>query len=100
MSSRRDALRFLLAGSAAAALPSAALAFRIVEETDTPRVRALVEACEARSAHERLIAEVLADLGETEGSGPAIETLRGMTCPVCGCGLAQALPDADAAPRF
>jgi hypothetical protein len=104
MASRRNALRFVLAGSAAAvaaALPRGARAFRIVEEDEaSPRVQALVGACETRNAHERLVAELLAELEGEQGPEAAARTVRGLSCPFCGCGLAQALPEPGAQPRF
>jgi hypothetical protein len=104
MMSRRLALRVLLAGSAAlaaSAYPSASRAFRIVDAEETsPAVQSLIGACETRNAHERLVAELLAELEGEQGPAAAAEALRGMACPLCGCGLGPALPDLGAAPRF
>ena len=101
MASRRKMLKVVLAGAAAAALPSGAMAFRVVDEDEaSPRVQSLFGACETRNAHERLVAELLADLEGEQGAERAALTVRGLSCPFCGCGLAQALPEPGARPRF
>ena len=106
MLSRRQAFRLGAAGSVATlAVSPAALAFRIVEEDATPRAQALIGACETRNAHERMVAQPLADLdgdgdGAARGDAAAAERVRAMTCPFCGCGLGMALPERDPEPRF
>jgi hypothetical protein len=101
MISRRHALRAASLLSAAIVAPlSPAFAFRIQEESDSPRVRALIAACETRDAHARLIADLVADLEGTGGRDKAVETVRGMACPLCGCRLADGLPQGEPAPRF
>jgi hypothetical protein len=104
MLSRRQAFRLGLIAAPAAALAAspAAFAFRIVEEEATPRVQALIGACETRNAHERMVAQFLAELDGEAGTGDAaaIDRVREMTCPFCGCGLAATRPERDAAPRF
>ena len=104
MLSRRQAFRLglIAAPVAAVAASPAALAFRIVEEEGTPRVQALIGACETRNAHEQMVAQLLAELDGQSGVGDAaaIGQVREMTCPFCGCGLAAALPERNAAPRF
>jgi hypothetical protein len=104
MLSRRQAFRLGAAGSVAAlAVSPAALAFRIVEEEATPRAQALIGACETRNAHERMVAQLLADLevdGAGRGDAAALDRVRAMSCPFCGCGLGMALPERDPEPRF
>ena len=102
MLSRRHALRAasLLAAVVATAPRSPALAFRIEEETDSPRVRAMLSACETRDAHAQLVNELIADLEGKRGRAQATEAVRGMSCPLCGCRLADSLPDGDRAPKF
>lgn len=101
MISRRHALRAVSLLSAAALAPaSPALAFRIQEESDSPRVRAMLSACETRDAHAQLVADLIADLEGRRGREQATETVRSMACPLCGCRLADSLPQAEPAPRF
>jgi len=95
--------RTLLAGLAATvAVPGTASALRI-EEMDVPRQRLILGACETRSAHERVLADIIRQI---EGQGTPPETAqaqaRTMNCPFCGCGLAAfaTLPDANAPPKF
>lgn len=99
MLSRRHAMGLALS-AATVAVPSAALAFRIVEEDESARVRDLIGACETRNTHEQIVAQILADLGEGDGTGPAVVTPREMACPLCGCRLVLAPPGSGAAPRF
>lgn len=99
MLSRRKAMGLVL-GAATVALPTGALAFRIVEEDDTQRVRDLIGACETRNTHEQIVAQILADLGEGDGAGPAVASPREMSCPLCGCRLVLAPPESGVAPRF
>ena len=102
MISRRHALRSAsLLAAAAATVPAApALAFRIQEESDSPRVRALLAACETRDAHAQLVADLIADLEGKRGREKATEAVRGMACPLCGCRLADSLPEGEPAPKF
>lgn len=101
MISRRHALRAASLLSAGIVAPLApALAFRIQEESDSPRVRAMISACETRDAHARLIADLIADLEGTGGREKAAETVRDMACPLCGCRLADGLTQGAPAPRF
>ena len=102
MISRRHALRSaaLLSTAAAIAPAAPALAFRIQEESDSPRVRAMLAACETRDAHAQLVADLIADLEGTRGRETATETVRAMSCPLCGCRLADSLPQGEQAPKF
>jgi hypothetical protein len=101
MISRRHALRAASLLSAGILAPlGSAHAFRIQEESDSPRVRAMISACETRDAHARLIAELVADLEGAGGREKAVETVRAMACPLCGCRLADGLPQGDSAPAF
>ena len=98
---RRSLVPALAASLALGAAAPHARAFRIVEEEDTPRARALLEACEARSAHERLVRELVEEIeGRGETREAAVEKVRDMSCPLCGCNLALQLPDAAKPPGF
>jgi hypothetical protein len=86
---------------AAALLPGSARALR-VEELDVPRQRLLMAACETRSAHEKVIADLMRQI---EGTGANEEQARGrvaaMSCPFCGCNLAAvSAPIGDDEPKF
>jgi len=90
----------LACGVALAAGP--ALAFRIEDDAppSDPRVRALVGRCEIQSEHERMIAELVAELEGRESRAAALAEVQAMRCPLCGCPLAASLP-ADSPPaRF
>lgn len=102
MLNRRQSLRAVSLLAAAAALPALpARAFRIQEEgVETPRVRAMLEACETRDAHARLADELIAQFEGTRGRVQATETVRAMSCPLCGCRLADSLPDGASPPKF
>ncbi|MBL8698752.1 MAG: hypothetical protein JNK67_10290 [Alphaproteobacteria bacterium] len=102
MTTRRYVLNagFFAAAAILAGGPRAAFAFRIEEDGESPRARLLLSACETRNAHEKLIAELLADLEPTQGQEKAAETVRGMDCPLCGCRLGLAMPAEPSAPRF
>lgn len=98
---RRNLLPALAATVALGAVAPGARAFRIVEEEDTPRVRALLEACEARGAHERLVRQLIEEIeGRGETRDAAVEKVRDMACPLCGCNLALQVPDAAKPPGF
>ncbi len=98
---------FLSCSAVAAAIglaaPRQALALR-VEDLDVPRQRLILAACETRNAHQRVLAELMAELeGQGVGETQARETAQQMNCPFCGCGLAAAageLPEAQTPPRF
>jgi len=86
------------------AAPRQASALRI-EDIDVPRQRLILEACETRNAHARVLADLMAELeGRGVDEAQARETAQQMNCPFCGCGLAAAaageLPDAQTPPRF
>jgi hypothetical protein len=102
MFNRRQSLRavsLLAVGAVLPALP--ARGFRIQEEgVETPRVRAMLEACETRDAHARLADELIAQLEGTRDHAQAAETVRAMSCPLCGCRLADILPDGAQPPKF
>jgi hypothetical protein len=102
MFNRRQSLRTLSLLAIAAALPALpARGFRIQEEgVEAPRVRAMLEACETRDAHARLADELIARLEGTSDRAQATETVRAMSCPLCGCRLADSLPDGAQPPRF
>jgi cytochrome c-type biogenesis protein CcmH/NrfF len=73
--------------AAATALPREAAAIRI-EEADAPRQALMLEACEARTTHDKLMQALIAQLKEQEGEARAREIVRQMSCPICGCALA------------
>ena len=86
---------------AAALVPGSARALR-VEEMDVPRQRLLMAACETRSAHEKVVADLMRQI---EGTGANEEQARtrvaAMNCPFCGCNLAAiGAPVGDAEPKF
>ena len=85
----------MLAGAAAAAglWPSAARAFRI--EEDEVKERLYLAACEQQNAHDELVRDLIAQIEGTEGHDKAVETVRAMSCPVCGCQLANVMGAAD-----
>ena len=59
------------------------------------------EACEARSAHERLVRQLIEEIeGRGETRDAAVEKLRDMSCPLCGCNLVLQLPDGAKPPGF
>ena len=93
-----------VAATAGLIAPRQALALR-VEDLDAPRQRLILEACETRNAHQRVLADLMAELeGRGVAQAQARETAEQMNCPFCGCGLAAAavgeLPDAQTPPRF
>ena len=102
MFSRRQSLRaasLLAVGAVLPVLP--ARGFRIQEESvDAPRARAMLEACETRDAHARLADELIARLEGASDRVRATETVRAMSCPLCGCRLADNLPDGAQPPTF
>jgi hypothetical protein len=69
--------------------PSSVRAFRI--EEDEVRERLYFAACEQQDEHARLVRELIAEIEGTEGHEKAVETVREMNCPVCGCRLAAAV---------
>jgi hypothetical protein len=91
---RRDLLvTTLLGGAAAAAGPSPARAFRI--EEDELKEQLYLSACEQQDAHDEIVRDLIAQLEGKEGHDRAVETVRAMSCPVCGCRLASAVDAAD-----
>ena len=84
-----DRRRFLyttaLTGIAAALWIRPASALRLEENEPTERL--YLAACEARTAHDQLIQELVAELEGQEGREKAAEMVRAMACPVCGCKL-------------
>ncbi len=86
---------------AAAFVPGRARALR-VEEMDVPRQRLLIAACETRTAHQKVVEDLLRQI---EGSGASEEQARmrvaAMSCPFCGCNLAAiGAPIGDEEPKF
>ena len=80
-------------GALGALLPvRRAAAFQI--EPLSPEATQMMNArCETASVHQRLVRDLLvrfAALGEAE----AAARVRAMTCPICGCSLADAVPAA------
>jgi hypothetical protein len=78
-----------LAGAAGTALwPRRALALRVEEDEVTERL--YLAACEERSAHDQLVRDLIAQLEGQQGREQALETVKTMSCPVCGCRLGEA----------
>jgi len=93
---RRELLVTTMLGGAAAATllrPSAARAFRI--EEDEVRERLYLSACEQQDAHDQIVRDLIAQLEGKEGHDKAVETVRSMSCPVCGCRLSAAVDAAE-----
>jgi hypothetical protein len=90
-----DRRRFLSGLAAALAAPPA-LALTVDE--NAPRERLYLSACESRTAHDRLIRELVAQLeGDARDVAPQthaqnIERVKAMSCPVCGCALGAIQP--------
>jgi len=85
--------------SVGAGMPQA-LAFRIEEDGESPRARALLSACETRSAHEQQLADLIAQLEGVQGRDKAVETASTSLCPLCGCRLSQASIEPGTPPKF
>jgi rubrerythrin len=93
---RRDLLKTTMLAGAAASLglwPGAARAFRI--EEDEAAEQLYLAACEQQSTHAQLVRELIAQIEGTDGHEKAVEAVRAMTCPVCGCRLAAAVDAAN-----
>lgn len=93
---RRQLMVTTAVAGAVAALglwPRGALALRVEEDEVTERL--YLAACEERAAHDQLVQELVAQLEGQEGHDKAVETVRAMSCPVCGCRLGDtgALPN-------
>ena len=94
---RRFLATSALAGFGVAALalmPGRTYAIRL-EEGDALRQSLLQEACETRTAHEKIVRELIAELsgqegGGTEGEAKARAIVARMACPFCGCQLVAA----------
>jgi hypothetical protein len=89
---RRRVLAGAFGAGALSALARSRRAAAFQVEPASPAVTALMNAhCEAASAHEQLVRDLLARfavLGEEE----AAAQVRAMACPICGCSLAAAVP--------
>lgn len=100
--SRLDRRTFLgtsvLAGAGTLAgvlLPGRAGAFRIEEDAAAEQI--YLSACETRATHDALVKALIAELEGQEGRERALEIVRSMSCPTCGCKLAQVMePNAGA----
>lgn len=91
-STRRNLLiTSALAGTAASAglWPLRALALRV--EEDEVKERLYFAACEERAAHDQLVRDLIAQLEGEQGHAQAVETVKAMSCPVCGCRLGEAV---------
>jgi hypothetical protein len=89
---RRDLLiTTALAGAAAACglWPRHALALRI--EEDEVKERLYLTACEERAAHDQLVRDLIAQLEGQQSHEQAVEAVKAMSCPICGCRLAEAV---------
>lgn len=97
---RRMFLGRLAASAAGAALlpfawqPAAALTL----DENSARERVYLAACESRTAHERLIDEMVAQLDAAdpqitpETRARNVERVKATSCPVCGCQLGAIQP--------
>jgi hypothetical protein len=92
---RRLLVTTALAGAAAmfGLSPRRALALRI--EEDEVRERLYLSACEERAAHDQLVRELIAELEGQKGHEQAVETVKTMVCPLCGCQLREAVSAVD-----
>ncbi|MBL8833433.1 MAG: hypothetical protein JNL71_13660 [Rhodospirillales bacterium] len=98
---RRSLLKIGGAAAVAALVPASAMALR-VEELDVPRQRLLLAACETRSTHQRVLADLIREM-EAGGAdaGEARAKAAASSCPFCGCNLAALdLPADGDAPKF
>jgi hypothetical protein len=95
MTTRRRFVASALGAAGTAAVPTAALAFRVVEPN--AEVRAAYEAaCSSRFYHDDLVAEVVrqfSDQGVAVADGEVRRALAATTCPWCGCSVALRGPD-------
>lgn len=80
-----------LAGVAAACglWPTRALALRL--EEDEVKERLFLAACEERTAHDQLVRDLIAQLEGQQSHDQAVEAVKAMSCPICGCRLAEAV---------
>jgi hypothetical protein len=80
-----------LAGATAAcgSWPRRAFALRV--EEDEVKERLYLAACEERTAHDRLVRDLIAQLEGQQSHEQAVETVKAMNCPICGCRLAEAV---------
>ncbi len=76
-----------LAGAAATLGLSPRHALALRAEEDEVRERLYLAACEARSEHGEVIRGLIAELEAREGREKALEIVRSMNCPYCGCAL-------------
>ena len=86
---RKLLITTVLAGTAGALLPKRAAALRVEENEVTERL--YLAACEERSTHDQLVRDLIMQLEGQQGHQQALETVRAMTCPVCGCGLRESV---------
>ncbi|MBI3505373.1 MAG: hypothetical protein HY059_11065, partial [Proteobacteria bacterium] len=95
---RRSLLRLGGGTLAATLVPGGAWALR-VEEMDVPRQRLLLSACETRTAHERVIDDLMRQIeGTGVDAGKARAQVAAMSCPFCGCNLAAVSAQIDGEP--
>jgi hypothetical protein len=86
---------FLLGTASTVLLARSAAAFRV--EDDPVLESRYLAACETRNTHDQVIRELVAQL---EGNGDvtpeahaqAVEQVKSMKCPLCGCSLAAIDP--------
>lgn len=69
--------------------PRQVLALRL--EENAVKERLYLSACGERSAHDQLVRDLIAQLEGQQGHAQALETVKTMSCPVCGCRLAEAV---------
>jgi hypothetical protein len=77
-----------LIGAAAILGLTPRLARALRAEEDEVRERLYLAACEGRGEHDELVRELIAGLEGEQGRVKAVEIVRAMNCPYCGCALA------------
>jgi hypothetical protein len=88
MTRRNLLITTALAGAAAICglRPRRAFALRIEENEASQRL--YFSACEERAAHDQLVRDLIAQLEGQQSHEQAVEAVKAMSCPLCGCGLA------------
>jgi hypothetical protein len=67
--------------------PHRAFALRVEEDEVSQRL--YLAACEERAAHDQLVRDLIAQLEGQQSHAQAVEAIKEMNCPICGCRLAE-----------